>query len=44
MRFHLTCVRLFLQVLQAEDIAYKPASNKSRTWIEAAAKNWKIAH
>ena len=29
---------------QTQDFAYKPPSNKSYTWIEAAPKNWKIAH
>ena len=35
---------LISRVLQTQDFAYKPPSNKSRTWIKAAPKSWKIAH
>ena len=36
--------RLLSRVLQTENIAYKPPSNTSRTWIETEPKSWKIAH
>ena len=30
--------------MQTRSFAHNPPSNKSRTWIEAAPKSWKIAH
>ena len=42
--FPFTCSGPILPVLQTQNIAYNPASNKSRTWIEAAPKSWKITH
>ena len=39
---HFTCARPLLRVLQTEDFAYKPPSNKSRTWTEAAPKSWNM--